>query len=93
MEKEKRKMKNETFWVPGERYFIRTVTMYYVGKLVSIDDLEIVLENVSWVADTGQFSEALKTGKMQSVEPFPKGLVCVGRRALIDASPWKHKTL
>jgi len=85
--------KEETFWVIGQLYFIRTVTLYHVGELVSIDDHEITLRDAAWVVDTGRFSEALKTGQVAEVEPFPDGISVVGRGALVDAGRWPHPPL
>jgi len=77
--------KVESFWQVGKAYLIRTVTMIDTGILVSIDEHEIVLKDAAWIADTGRFNEALKTLNFSEVEPFPDGLVAVGRSALIDA--------
>ena len=79
-----------SFWVPGQNYFIRTVTMYLVGELIAIDDHEITLKDAAWIADTGRFSDAMKTGKCAEVEPYPEGLMVVGRGALVDAGLWLH---
>jgi hypothetical protein len=43
------------------------------------------LEDAAWIADTGRFADALKSGKFNEVEPFPDGQVIVGRGAIIDA--------
>ena len=72
-------------WEIGKNYLIRTVTMIPTGRLVAVTAQELVLEDAAWIADTGRFSEALKTGKFNEVEPFPAGKVIVGRGALIDA--------
>ncbi len=37
----------------GNKVFIRTVTMYHVGKIVLLDKDMIILDDASWVADTG----------------------------------------
>ena len=74
----------------GENYFIRTVTMIQIGKLVAVTDKELVLENAVWVADTGRFTQALVDGNLSEVELFPKGEVIVGRGAVIDACVWSH---
>lgn len=72
-------------WVIGKNYFIRTVTMFQTGRLVHVTEHELVIENAAWIADTGNFADALKTGKFLEVEPFPEGQVIVGRGAVIDA--------
>lgn len=73
----------------GKNYFIRTVTHHLTGKLVKVTSKELVLEDAAWIADDGRFHDALKTGKLNEVEPFP-GEVIVGRGALIDACEWLH---
>lgn len=75
----------------GKNYFIRTVTHHLTGRLVKVTAKELVLENAAWIADDGRFHDALKTGKLSEVEPFPQDCqVIVGRGALIDAVVWKH---
>lgn len=69
----------------GAVYLIRTVTMTQTGRLVDVTPAELVLEDAAWIADTGRFSEALRTLNFKEVEPFPSGRVIVGRGALIDA--------
>ena len=72
----------------GKNYAIRTVTMIDVGRLVDVTDQELVLEDASWIPDTGRFHEFLQTGKANEVEPFPDGKVIVGRGAIIDGCIW-----
>lgn len=76
-------------WVVGRSYLIRTVTVYVLGRLVAAYDQELVLEEASWVADTGRFHEALAKGTLSEVEPYPSCVV-VGRGAICDASEWLH---
>ncbi len=82
--------KNESHpWKIGKQYFIRTVTMIQTGRLVSVTEHELVLEDAAWIADTSRFHEALLTGKFSDVEPFPDGEVIVGRGSIIDACEFK----
>ena len=74
-------------WVIGQSYLIRTVTMIDTGRLVAISDHELVLEDAAWIADTGRFSDALKSLQFNEVEPFPDGLVIIGRGSIVDAVP------
>ena len=76
-------------WVVGEAYFIRTVTMHHVGRLVWVGPQELVLEGASWVADSGRFHDALMKGKLNEVEPFPLPVI-IGRNAIVDATRWTH---
>jgi hypothetical protein len=72
-------------WEIGQIYLIRTVTMIDTGKLVAVNDQELVLEDAAWIADTGRFADAIKASKFKEVEPFPDGRVIIGRGAIIDA--------
>lgn len=74
----------------GENYLIRTVTMILVGRLEAVYDTEFVLSSASWIADTGRFYDALKTGNLDEVEPFTDDVI-VGRGSLIDATIWTNK--
>ena len=69
----------------GKYYLIRTVTMIDTGKIVSVSDKEIVIENAAWIADTGRFADAVKAVDFNEVEPFPSGKVIVNRSSVIDA--------
>lgn len=79
----------DSMWNLGKNYFIRTVTMHLTGKLVSITDKELLLENASWIADSGRFYDALKTGEFSEVEPFVNNVI-VNRNSVIDATIWSH---
>ena len=76
----------------GQAYFVRTVTHYYTGRLVTVTDSDIVLRDAAWIADTGRFADALKTGTLNEVEPYPDpniGVV-ISRGAIVDATIWNH---
>ena len=78
----------------GKCYLIRTVTMTELGRsahsrLVRITDSDLVLEDASWVADTGRFAAALKDGTLSEVEPFPNEVI-VSRGAIVDGAEWPH---
>ena len=74
----------------GENVFIRTVTMYHTGKVVAVSDKFVTLSDAAWIADTGRFSDALKTGNLSEVEPV-EGLVRVSLGAIVDVFEWKHE--
>jgi len=83
-------------WVVGHNYFIRTVTMALMGKLVGVGENELVLKDASWIADTGRYMNFLENKPTSSleVEPYPEGLdVIVGRGGVIDAVEWKYPLL
>lgn len=71
----------------GKCYLIRTVTMHYTGRLVSVTDSDIVLTDAAWIADTGRYSNSLHEGSLSEVEPYP-GLVVVSRFAIVDFAVW-----
>lgn len=76
-------------WKLGQKYLIRTVTMFLTGQLVAIHEHELVLDCAAWVADTGRFHDALKSATLNEVEPMGDGVI-VGRGAIVDAAPWMH---
>ncbi|HNF58259.1 MAG TPA: hypothetical protein PLN89_01640 [Elusimicrobiota bacterium] len=78
--------KSNPFMVVGRDYFIRTVTHYFTGRLVWVGDKEIAMEDVAWIADTGRFNEFVAGKTVNEVEPFQKGVVIIGRGAIIDMS-------
>lgn len=69
----------------GKPYLIRTVSMIDTGRIVEVTPTEIVLEDAAWIADTGRFSDALKSCRFNEVEPFPDGRVIINRASIIDA--------
>jgi len=76
---------DQTAFEIGATYLIRTVTMIDTGVVQSVTNQEIVLTDAAWIADTGRFSENLKSAEFFEVEPFPDGEVIIGRGAIIDA--------
>ena len=76
-------------WEVGKLYFIRTVTMHLIGKIEKVTDKELLLSSASWVADSGRFYDAIKTGNLNEVEPFVSDVI-VGRGSIIDATEWSH---
>jgi hypothetical protein len=69
----------------GANYFIRTVTHHQCGRLTAVFPQELVLEDASWIADDGRFTDALKTGNFNEVELFAAGRpVIIGRGSLVD---------
>lgn len=74
-------------WKVGASYLIRTVTNYWVGKLIEVHGDAIVLESASWVADTGRFHQAVSSGSLSEVEPVPRPVI-VGRGSIVDATEW-----
>jgi hypothetical protein len=82
-------MNAEHPYTVGSSYIIRTVTMYYTGRLEAVYSGELVLADAAWIADTGRWSTALTTGKLSEIEPYPAGCI-VSRAAIVDVAPWPH---
>lgn len=74
----------------GKNYFIRTVTMYYTGKVKAYNDNFITLSNAAWIADCGRFHDFLKNGTPSEVEPYIDD-VCVSVSAIVDFTEWRHQ--
>jgi len=73
----------------GDKVFIRSVTLYYTGRISHLKDDWITLENASWIADTGRFYDFLKYGKCSEYESFQK-TVSIPVQSLIDITAWDH---
>jgi hypothetical protein len=80
--------KNHSFEV-GKAYLIRTVTMYYTGRLAEVTETDLLLEDAAWIADTGRFHNVLETGSFNEVEPFVSPVI-VSRGCIVDATVWRH---
>lgn len=74
----------------GEKIFIRTVTLYYLGKIKKVCGQFVTLEEASWIPDTGRFYDFLKEGKANEIEPFLND-VHVPLGSIIDLTKWTHK--
>jgi len=68
--------------------FIRTITYFFVGKLVKITGNFLELEDASWVADTGRFMNCIKNGEINEVEPV--GRTFVNSQTIVDLYLWQH---
>lgn len=74
----------------GKSYFIRTVTYHAVGKLKEEDDGFLVLENASWVANSGTFSKAINEGILHECEKI-NGNYYIQICSIVDAFDWTHE--
>lgn len=97
MKKTSKKVSNKKSVKPAEHLragsdvFIRTVTSFFVGTIVSVSRDRIVLRSCSWIADTGRFTQAMATGQFSEVEVWPPEVtVGINRSAVIDDSAWGH---
>lgn len=80
---------SKTHSIPvGEKVFIRGVTCYYTGRVKSVTDYDLVLEEAAWIAQTGRFSAFLNEGRLEEVEPYP-GDVIISLGSICEVSLWK----
>jgi hypothetical protein len=80
----------ESMYKLGAKLFVRTVTYHYTGRVSFLSEKEIVLSDAAWVASSGRFAEALETGELSEVEPYP-GACSINRDVIVDCSPWNHE--
>lgn len=73
----------------GEAYFIRTVTYHVIGRVKVVKGAFLVLDEASWIADSGRFSKAMEKGELNEVEYVGRAIVSLN--AIADAYPWPHK--
>ncbi len=59
------KQSDDSAWVVGKNYLIRTVTMIDTGRLVKVTEHELVLEDAAWIADTGRFMQAIEKAEIR----------------------------
>lgn len=75
----------------GNKVYIRTVTHHYTGQIVALTESEIVLSDAAWIADSGRWATAFKTGELNEIEPYPDDVqVAVSRGAVCDVATWPH---
>ena len=72
----------------GKSWFFRTVTYHVIGRVEKIMGHWVVLSGASWVADSGRFMQAIKTGTLSEVEPV--GAALLNLDTVTDAFPWVH---
>lgn len=73
----------------GRTYLFRAVTYHQVGMVAAIIDGKFLhLTNASWVADSGRFAEALRTGKLKESEYT--GDHFLNLDTVVDFFPWRH---
>ena len=73
----------------GKSFFFRTVTYHCTGKVVSLIGKIAKLETAAWIADSGRFSNAIKTGTLSEVEPV--GEMYLNLETVVDFFPWIHE--
>ena len=73
----------------GKKYLFRTVTHIDVGLVKNIVGNFVVLEQASWIANTGRYHDCLSIGVFSEVEPYPVD-VYLNTASLVDAAEWIH---
>lgn len=76
-------------WI-GKNIAIRGVTMIDVGRLVAIYPQELVIEDASWIPETGRWAQFLSDGDHKECEPYPSGRVVIGRGAICEVAEWTN---
>jgi hypothetical protein len=79
--------KNNHPYIIGQNYFIRTITYFLVGNLVSVYEYELVIKDAAWIPETGRYSDSFKKGEFEEVEPLD-GNIIIGRQSIIDCAQW-----
>lgn len=73
----------------GEKYFIRTATYFHLGRLKEISEKWLILQEASWIVDTGRFFDFLKDGKCNEYESFQDDIF-IPLDSVIDITKWNH---
>jgi len=70
----------------GKSYLIRTVTFFWLGRVTRVVGGFLVMDDASWVADTGRYHKATSVDALNEVEPV--GRAYVGLGSIVDARDW-----
>ena len=54
----------------GQQVFIRTVTYHYTGRVLDVVGGAVVLEKACWIADSGRYSEFIRSGEPEESEQY-----------------------
>ena len=73
----------------GKKLFLRTVTYHILGKVIKQVGNLLLLENASWVADSGRLMDFIKNGEASEVEPV--GEWFVNASTIVDGCVWQHE--
>lgn len=72
----------------GKKLFLRTVTYHMLGKVEKVIGRILQLSDASWIADSGRFMNAIKTGELKEIEPV--GTWFVNLDSTTDFGFWNH---
>ena len=73
----------------GKKLFIRTVTYHMTGKVKARIGNFFHLTDAAWIADSGRFMNAIKSGELSEVEPVEEAMININ--SIVDMFIWKHK--
>lgn len=74
----------------GGGVFIRTVTMYYTGKVEKIAGKFLVLSQAAWIADTGRFNDFIQGKPTSALEVEPMGDTMINIDTITDISSYSN---
>jgi hypothetical protein len=74
----------------GDNVFIRTCTLYYIGKIKLLTPSFVLLEQVTWVAQTAHWGETLRNGSLREHANMPDD-AAISLWSVIDCTKWRHK--
>ena len=77
--------KVESFLELGKPYSFRTVTMIYTGKLIGINEQELLVDEAAWIPETERWADFVATGAHKECEPYVKPIV-INRGSLLDVT-------
>lgn len=72
----------------GGSYFFRTVTYHLTGRVKQVLGNLLILEDAAWIADSGRFTQAIKDGVLNEIEPVGEAILNLS--TVTDMFPWKH---
>lgn len=87
---EDKKQVTNSFYKVGHDYFVRTVTMIYLGQIKSEDSEALVLKDCAWIPDTSRWSEFLKGEKPNEMEPYVNDII-IYKSAILHATELTKK--
>ena len=76
---------------PGDNVMVQTVTFFWVGQVQSVVNGYLILDNASWVADTGRFDECLDKGTLAEKCVIKKHSPRISLASVVAVLPWTAK--
>lgn len=78
------------FWTVGLCYYIRCAVYSAVGRLLWINEKELVLDQAAYVGTDGRYGEAVRNGFSNEAEYEIVPRMLINRQAINDAVEWNH---